>query len=161
MTRPGVQLRLAQSGDAMEIALMSRDLVEHGLTWSWTRTRVARNMADRDTSTLVAAVGRKIVGFAMMHFGDDHAHLNLFAVKPAYQRGGVGAEMLRWLEQSASAAGLSAIHLEVRLNNVSARRFYRGAGFQDVAVLPRYYGGVESALWMARDIRVRTASQST
>jgi len=159
--RPGVQLRLAQPGDAMEIALMSRDLVEHGLAWTWTRTRVARCLADRDTSTLVAAVGRKVVGFAMMHFGEDHAHLNLFAVKPAYQRGGVGVGMLRWLEASASAAGLSAIHLEVRLNNLGARRFYRAAGFQDVAVLPRYYSGVESALWMARDIRVRAASPST
>jgi ribosomal-protein-alanine acetyltransferase len=159
--RPGVQLRLAQPGDAMEIALMSRDLIEHGLAWSWTRTRVARSMSDRETSALVAAVGRRVVGFAMMHFGDDHAHLNLLAVKPAYHRGGIGRAMLSWLEESAHAAGLTAIHLEVRLNNVSARRFYRCAGFQDVAVLPRYYSGVESALWMARDIRVRAASPST
>lgn len=161
MNRSSVQLRLAQPGDAMEIALMSRDLIEHGLAWSWTRSRVMRCMSDRETSALVAAVGRKVIGFAMMHFGDDHAHLNLIAVKPGYQRAGIGRALLRWLEESASAAGLSAIHLEVRLNNMGARRFYRTAGFQDVAVLPRYYSGVESALWMARDIRVRAASPST
>jgi ribosomal protein S18 acetylase RimI-like enzyme len=46
----------------------------------------------------------------------------------------------------------------VRSNNTGARRFYRSLGFQEVALLPRYYSGVESAIWMARDLRARTTS---
>ena len=63
--RPGVQLRLAQPGDAMEIALMSRDLIEHGLAWSWTRTRVARSMSasfGREMKPLEANVVMNIPG---------------------------------------------------------------------------------------------------
>jgi ribosomal-protein-alanine N-acetyltransferase len=151
-------LRLATPADAADIATMSRDLIEHGLGWSWTRTRVARNIANRDTATLVAGNGRRVVGFAMMYFGDDHAHLNLLAVRPAYQRAGIGRRMVTWLADSARVAGITAIHLEVRSSNAAARRFYRAVGFQEVTLLPRYYSGVEAAVWMARDLRVRATS---
>ena len=33
-------LGLARAGDAREISEMSRDLIEQGLTWSWTPARV-------------------------------------------------------------------------------------------------------------------------
>jgi ribosomal-protein-alanine N-acetyltransferase len=151
-------LRLATPGDAADIAMMSRDLIEYGLGWSWTRARVARNIAKRETATLVACSGKRIVGFAMLYFGDDHAHLNLLAVRPAYQRAGLGRRMLTWLVDSARVAGISAIHLEVRSNNAGARRFYRALGFQEMTLLPRYYSGVEAAVWMARDLRVRATS---
>jgi ribosomal-protein-alanine N-acetyltransferase len=158
MSPRSAMLRLATPADAADIATMSRDLIEHGLGWSWTRTRVARNIANRDTATLVAGNGRRVVGFAMMYFGDDHAHLNLLAVRPAYQRAGIGRRMVAWLADSARVAGITAIHLEVRSNNAAARRFYRALGFQEVTLLPRYYSGVEAAVWMACDLRVRATS---
>ena len=158
MSPRSAALRLATPADTADIATMSRDLIEHGLGWSWTRARVARNVANRDTATLVACSGRRVVGFAMMYFGDDHAHLNLLAVRPAYQRNGVGRRMVAWLVDSARVAGISAIHLEVRSNNAVARRFYRALGFQEMTLLPRYYSGVEAAVWMARDLRVKATS---
>ena len=58
--------------------------------------------------------------------------------------------------ESARAAGITGIYLEVRVNNQDAPRFYRVLGFQELMLLPRYYGGVEAAVWMARDLRHRT-----
>lgn len=156
MASRAITLRLGQSGDAAELALMSRDLIERGFGWSWTRARVARTMAGRDTATVVACAGREVIGFAMMYFGEQHAHLNLLAVRPAYQRRGIGRRLMAWLEESARAAGITGIYLEVRVNNQDARRFYRVLGFQELTLLPRYYGGVEAAVWMARDLRHRT-----
>jgi len=150
-----VHLRLAQPGDAVELATMSRDLIEQGLGWSWTRPRVSRNLRDADTTTVVACVRDQVIAFGMMYFGDDHAHLNLLAVKRSHQRRGLGRRLVAWLEDSCRVAGVSAIHLEVRANNAGARRFYRALGFQEVALLPRYYSGIESAIWMARDLRSR------
>jgi len=146
-------LRLAQSADAQEVAIMSRDLIESGLGWSWTRARVARNIADRDTLSVVACQGGRVIGFAIAYFGDEHAHLNLLAVKREYQRLGLGTRMIRWLEESARIAGIRALHLEVRARNQQARRFYRRLGFVEMALLPRYYRGVEAAVWMACDMR--------
>lgn len=160
MTSRAVVLRLASSQDAREIGAMSRDLIEHGLGWSWTPARVAASIRQADTDAIVACNGSVIVGFAIAHFADTYAHLNLLAVRPAYQRCGVGRSMLRWLEDAARVAGITAMHLEVRANNVRARRFYRAWGFQEVFVLPRYYSGVEAALWMAHDLRVIARSPS-
>jgi [ribosomal protein S18]-alanine N-acetyltransferase len=145
-------LRLARAEDANTIAIMSRDLIESGLGWSWTRTRVAKNIADRDTSSLVACLDARVVGFGIMYFGDQHAHLNLLAVQRDYQRNGIATEMIRWLEDSARTAGIQAVHLEVRARNQHARRFYRRLGFLEMALLPRYYRGVEAAVWMAHDL---------
>jgi ribosomal-protein-alanine N-acetyltransferase len=159
MTPRAPALRLATQEDAAQIASMARDLIEHGLGWSWTRARVTRNIRHTESTTLVACSGTQLVGFAMMYFGDDHAHLNLLAVRPAWQRRGVGRRLLDWLEESARVAGISAIHLEVRASNATGRRFYRALGFQEVALLPRYYSGREAAIWMAHDLRTHTRSK--
>ena len=47
-------LCLARCEDAEEIAKMSRDSIEGGLTWSWTPTRVRRSILSRDSSVVVA-----------------------------------------------------------------------------------------------------------
>src|SRR5262245_36453794 len=88
-----------------------------------------------------------------MYFGDEHAHLNLLAVRPRYQRAGMGRHLIRWLEESALVAGISTIRLELRASNRGARRFYERLGFAEVGRIPDYYAGVETAVRMARDIR--------
>jgi ribosomal-protein-alanine N-acetyltransferase len=153
MSAANVTVRLATLADAGEIAAMSRELIETGLGWTWTRARVARNIASASTVTLAACDQERVIGFAIMYFGDDHAHLNLLAVRRPWQRAGVGRQLLAWLEESALAAGIGTIRLELRASNRAARRFYERLGYQEVARVPEYYGGVETAVRMSRDIR--------
>lgn len=154
MTAANVTLRLAVPADAQAIAVMSRDLIETGLGWSWTPARVARSIANRDTTALAACDGHQVIGFAIMHFGDDRARLNLVAVHPRYQGAGLGRRMTQWLEESALAAGIEVIELELRRSNVGARKFYERLGYRSSGVVARYYRGEEDALRMARDIRL-------
>ena len=79
-------LGLARASDAREIAEMSRDLIEQGLTWSWTPARVQHFISGPESSVVVARRERSIAAFAIMHFGDDVAHLNLLAVAPEQLR---------------------------------------------------------------------------
>jgi ribosomal-protein-alanine N-acetyltransferase len=148
-----VTLRLATLTDAAEIAEMSRELIEIGLGWAWTPARVARNIGSPATVALAVCDGKRLVAFAIMYFGDDHAHLNLLAVRPAYQRAGIGRHLVAWLEESALVAGIGTVHLELRASNRAARRFYERLGFVEVTRVPEYYGGVETAVRMARDVR--------
>lgn len=151
---PAPLLRLALPADATPIALMSRALIEHGLPgWSWHPQRVARSIRARDTVAVVAADGGAIVGFAIMDFGDDHAHLGLLAVLPSRQRRGIGLCLMRWLEESALVAGIATVNLELRESNRAARDFYAALGFVESAYLPGYYQDRETALRMTRDIR--------
>lgn len=156
MVAKNLTVRIATPEDAQSIAEMSRDLIERGLGWSWTPQRVARHIRNRDTTTIVACDGRRIIGFAVMYFGDEHTHLNLLAVDPAYQRSGVGRRMLEWLRQSCVVAGIAVIYLELRANNHAGREFYTSCGFEETGTVPRYYFGVETALCMALRLRAET-----
>jgi ribosomal-protein-alanine N-acetyltransferase len=153
MLPPNITVRLATLADAGEIAAMSRELIETGLGWTWTQARVARNIASPSTVTLATCEAERLVGFAIMYFGDDHAHLSLLAVRRAWQRAGIGRHLVAWLEEAGLVAGIGTIRLELRASNRGARRFYERLGFQEVARVPEYYGGVETAVRMARDIR--------
>lgn len=56
---------------------------------------------------LTAWVHGQLVGVAIMQFFAEHAHLNLLAVDPAYQRMGIGRRLIEWLEVTARAGGIS------------------------------------------------------
>lgn len=159
MAQDNITLRLALPADARQIALMSRDLIEAGLGWSWNPARVEGALRQRDTLTVVACDrlrnghADRIVAFAIMQFGDEHAHLSLLAVRPSHRRLGLGRRMLEWLVESAYAAGIAVLHLELRASNQGARRFYRALGFRETAYIPGYYRGREMALRMLRELR--------
>jgi len=143
-------LGLACAVDAREIAEMSRDLIEHGLTWSWTPARVQHFICGPESSVVVARRERHIAAFAIMHFGDEVAHLNLLAVAPEHRRQGLGRQLMSWLTETAIVAGVFRINLELRTHNEPARIFYERLGFDQLGVVPGYYQGREAALRMSR-----------
>ncbi len=147
-----LELRLGRAGDAHEIGAMSRVLIERGLGWSWTPSRVARHIRDAESVVLVAETGGRLAGFAIMRFGTEHAHLDLLAVRPEHRRRGIGNQLLGWLEESALVAGISLIYLEVRASNHAAQAFYRKLGFERFRRVAGYYCGRETAVCMARDL---------
>ena len=145
-----VILGLARASDAREIAEMSRELIEQGLTWSWTPARVQHFICGAESTVVVARRERRIAAFAIMHFGDDIAHLNLLAVAPEHRRQGLGRQLIDWLSATAVEAGVFRINLELRTHNDSARMFYERLGFDQLGVVQGYYQGREAALRMAR-----------
>jgi [ribosomal protein S18]-alanine N-acetyltransferase len=150
-------LGLARSTDAGEIAEMSRDLIEHGLTWAWTPARVQHFISAAETSVVVARRERRIAAFAIMHFGEEVAHLNLLAVATAYRRQGLGRQLMDWLTATAVEAGVFRVNLEVRAQNDAARIFYQALGFDALNLVQGYYQGREAALRMTRRLSVRPA----
>lgn len=156
-----IRLGLARRRDAPAIATMSRRLVEHGLPWTWNERRVSRCISNRDCVVLVARDGRRLAGFAIAEYWDDRTHINLLAVRPAYQRQGVGRSLLAWLESSAQTAGTFLMHLEVRISNTVARDFYKKQGFVETGFRRGYYAGREDAVRLARDLKVTSASSAS
>ena len=147
------ELRLAQRRDAQHIARMSRDLVEHGLPWTWTARRVIAHIRGRDSNVLGAWYEGQLIGFAIMQFYAERAHLNLLAVQPAVRRLGIGQCLVEWQEQVARAGGIPVVNLEVRANNPGAQAFYRRLGYRQVEHLSGYYQGREAAIRMSHDLR--------
>jgi len=152
------RLRPAEGGDIHEIAVMSRCLIEVGLRgWTWHPTRVARALRARETCVLAAETPfanapDRLAGFAIAEFGDTKMHLSLLAVKPAYQRSGIGLAMIEWLIESALTAGIDHITVEMRANNFAARSFYEALGFRHQQYIGGYYQNIEAAIRMRRDL---------
>ena len=149
-------LQPAKANSARQIAVLSRNLVEHDLPWAWTPERVARCIADPETVVLAAMDDEIIAGFCIMQYGDKEAHLSLLAVQPEYRLRGVAGRMVRWLEESALVAGIFDIRLEVRETNIGAIRFYRKLGYQVQRTIKGYYSGLENAVRLERDLRPKT-----
>jgi len=154
---PPLTLRLATRDDAQTIAQLSRDRIELGLGWSWTTPRVLRSIRDRETNVVVAVDGGVPLGFGIMKYHDEEAHLLLLAVRAERARQGIGTGLVAWLERSALIAGVAQVHLEARAGNAGARAFYQRLGYREIQSLPGYYQGREACVRMVRDLRIERA----
>ena len=167
-----VELGLARHAEASMLARVSRDYIERGLPWRWKPARLRSLIDDPDTVVLCArnkplrledlgapetrSLGN-LLGFGAMTYERDSAHLMLLATLPRARRRGIASHLLRWLEKTASTAGIERITLEVRARNSHARAFYHEHGYHERDYIPRYYGGEESAFRMARTLFDRNA----
>ncbi|HEY7642421.1 MAG TPA: GNAT family N-acetyltransferase [Steroidobacteraceae bacterium] len=152
-----IALRLARLGDAPRIANLSRTLIESGLPWSWTPRRVAAHMRSREHLTVIAAEGGELAGFVLAQFGNRSVHLALLGVSHAYQHRGLGRQLVGWVEDSASVAGLFLMQLEVRAGNLQALRFYSRLGYRETSRTAGYYSGVEDAVRLERDLAITSS----
>lgn len=156
---PDFEITLATVDQAETLGQMSRDYVELGLPWRWTPRAIAEKIRQKDTEVIVARDDERILGFAIMRFLEDEAHLLLLAVRPTARRAGVGRRMMEWLEKCAVTAGTWTIRLEVRVENRHAQDFYRALGYAVLGYRPGYYFNVEDALEMHRDLRASVPSR--
>ena len=155
-----IRIGLARAEDTPAIANMSRQLIENGLPWSWNEPRIRYCVKNRDCVVLAARDRRRLIGFAIMEFYDEHAHLSLLAVQPGYQKQGIGRQLVEWLEASARTAGIFAVRLELRATNDAARLFYERLGYRDAGRKAAYYDGREDALRMTHDLTVVPTSRA-
>jgi ribosomal-protein-alanine N-acetyltransferase len=110
----------------------------------------------RDYLVLEGAGGAEgaIDGYAGLDLGGEVADLMTMAVAPAAQRHGLGRRLLDELVSRASGDGAAYLMLEVRDDNVAARRLYESRGFELLTTRRRYYqpGDVDAHV-MRLDLR--------
>lgn len=156
-----IEIALAHWDDARAIAALSRVEIEDGLPWSWTPARVARALADPATNVAVGRAAGRLVGFGIMKYADDAAHLLLLAVAPECRRAGVGSALLQWLEAVALAAGITAIRLEARADKPAARAFYRHHGYRERVAVQGMYSGMKDGVHLERTLGGTPAAITT
>ena len=148
-------VRIATLVDAAEIAAMSRDYIEYGLPWGWKYERVAKAVNDPETNVVVIGAQGALVAFGIMSYSEDEAHLQLFAVRHAHQRRGMGSAVLTWLETVARTGGAKRIRVEARKDNDAARIFYCEHGYHERKISKAMYNasvdGVCLEKWLRND----------
>jgi len=153
MTEHQTSIEFATPSDAIEIATMSKHDIEHDLGWRYTPERIRRLINHESKNVVVARSDNTLVGFGIMTYHDDHANLDLLAVKRGYRRMGIGARIVAWLEKVALTAGNGVIFVQVRESNRGAIEFYERLGFIAIEEAAGYYRGVETAVIMSKSLR--------
>jgi len=151
-------IRLAEPGDAEAIAAMSRELIEHGLPWTWRPSRVRRAIGSPETNVAVVRGPGGLVAFGIMEYLASDAYLVLLAVDRAHQHRGIGSALLRWLEASAAVAGAQRIRLHARRDNVAGRTFYNEHGYHEVTIQPGRYGATLDGIRLEKWLRPAVAA---
>jgi ribosomal-protein-alanine N-acetyltransferase len=100
----------------------------------------------------VAQKDQQVVGFFVVQFIVDEAHLLNIAVDPTQQKQGIGRLLLDNVQQQAIIKKASTIFLELRATNQRALALYQMAGFNEIGLRKNYYPaaqGKEDAVIMA------------
>ncbi|MGA7876576.1 MAG: GNAT family N-acetyltransferase, partial [Desulfoferrobacter sp.] len=82
---------------------------------------------------------------------DEIQILNI-SVHRSYRRRGIGRCLVREALLHGKRRKAKVALLEVRRNNMAARKFYASMGFKAVGERPDYYGPGESAILMELDL---------
>ncbi len=123
----------------------------------WNQWIFKAEMKKKRSSCLVARIEGVMVGYAILNYLEKEGHLMNLAVVPEYQKRGIGSVLLTRLMKVAKQNGVRRIILEVRPSNLSARRFYRKFGFQEIGVRKEYYaeGGENGLVLWTGDISLQ------
>ena len=99
----------------------------------------------------VYETANEIVGYAVMMPALDDVDLLDISIASAYQRKGLGANLLGEMLALARSLKFARVILEVRQNNFAASALYRKAGFSEIGIRRGYYpaeNGREDAIVM-------------
>ena len=96
---------------------------------------------------LVARVGPGIVGCVIGDMQAGRARVINICVDPVARRRGVGAQLLRAIEDALPEGD---VVLMVEDKNASAQRLYTRAGFEPVGRSRGYYGSGQDGVWMLK-----------
>ncbi len=130
-------LRELRWTDIDELAALERELFPHD---AWTEPTWWAELAGRPRRDYVVEEDAEgIAGYAGLDVGSEVADVMTIAVAPRAQGRGLGAALLQELVDRARGRGAEYLMLEVRDDNLPARRLYERAGFERLTTRRRYY----------------------
>lgn len=101
--------------------------------------RLRQSLLFKRTSEEIATATGYVVGIAGFWIMVDEAHITTIAVRKAYQRQGIGEQLLISVIEMAARLSAKVVTLEVRISNIPAQMLYEKYGFQRVGLRRAYY----------------------
>jgi [ribosomal protein S18]-alanine N-acetyltransferase len=116
----------------------------------WSLAAYAEEIARPNSHLLAIMSGGAVLGFGCLWTVKEEAHITMLAVRPEYQRQGLGRYLVWGLLSIACTQGLEWATLEVRVSNQGAIALYQGFDFEIIGKRPKYYPVTEEdalVLW--------------
>lgn len=122
-------------GDLLPVLAIER--VSYDFPWSEGIFRDCLRMGY--SSWVVTNTLDEIMGYALMSYAMDEAHILNICVAPEYRREGIGDYLLQHLMIQARQREVEWVLLEVRKSNDAAIALYERAGFHEIGERRNYY----------------------
>lgn len=103
----------------------------------------------------VLEVDNSVKGYAFISIQVGECHILNIAITPAAQGQGYGRQLMQFILDTAHAAQVNTVFLEVRISNIKAINLYRDLGFNEIGIRHDYYqtiGGREDAVMLALEL---------
>lgn len=104
---------------------------ECGLTRPWNDPvkDIRRKQTDKNGAFWVVCRGDEVIASMMIGYDGHRGTINYLAIAPAFQRSGLGAELMRRAEAFLIEIGCPKVSFCVRKDNLSVLAFYDRLGY--------------------------------
>lgn len=116
--------------------------------------RMLREHLDNQCAAALVALGEDgtVLGYAGLLVVLDEGYITNVAVRPAFRRQGIAADLLGVFDRFANANRLAFLTLEVRASNAPAIALYEKMGYRRMGLRKHYYEHPrEDAVIMTRE----------
>lgn len=125
-----VNVRPFRETDAEAVAALWRDVFPDAPSWNDPRRDIERKLAVQRELFLVACELDRVVGTAMAGYDGHRGWVYYVAVSPDHRRRGIGAALMRSVEDALEERGCPKLNLQVRSPNRGAAEFYQRLGYR-------------------------------
>ena len=124
------------------------DLERTSIDEPWTLNQIQGLVDDKNAVARVGIVDNKVICYYSFYNICSEGNINNLAVLQSFRGKGVGSMLIDDMIKVAKELKLSALTLEVNVNNVVAIALYQKFGFKVEGRRTKFYGGKDDALIM-------------
>ena len=118
---------------------------------AWTVMDYAAVFSENSVRKFTAVSGGKFAGFVASEWDREQNAVCLMtlAVRPEFRGRGIGSALLKAMEEAFGKS--SDVYLYVDIENETAVRLYRRAGYKQTGIIPSYYMNGHDAIVMRNE----------
>ncbi len=122
-------IRPYRQSDGPAVAALWRKVFPDSPSWNHPETDIRRKLAVQRELFLVAVHRTELLGTVMAGYDGHRGWVHYVAVSPRHRRQGIGAALMRGVEERLAALGCPKLNLQVRASNDDVILFYRSLGY--------------------------------
>jgi ribosomal protein S18 acetylase RimI-like enzyme len=123
-------VRPFEERDTEAVAALWREVFPDAPPWNQPLRDIERKLAVQRDLFLVACESDEIVGTAMGGYDGHRGWVYCVAVSPGHRRRGIGAALMRTVEDALVERGCPKLNLQVRSSNRGVVDFYEKLGYE-------------------------------